>query len=56
MEMKRPKSAPVHHFSTLSDIHFNFIAQNRFNYLIFSTFNIYFKQINPSMTKVMHDA
>ena len=32
--MKRPKSAPVHHFSTLSDIHFNFITISEKNFEI----------------------
>ena len=32
MEMKRHKSAPVHHFSTLSDIHFSFITISEKNF------------------------
>ncbi|MCW3125896.1 MAG: transcriptional regulator, AraC family [Bacteroidetes bacterium] len=34
MEMKRLKSAPVHHFSTLSDIHFSFITISEKNFEI----------------------
>jgi AraC family transcriptional activator of pobA len=34
MEMKRIKSAPVHHFSTLRDIHFNFITISESNFEI----------------------